>query len=256
MKKIFTFAFLALTALSTWADNGTKQTLWTSPESSTSISTENPSYRIPSIVKTKSGMLVAICDERRTTSGADIGYGRIDLVYKTSTDNGKTWSAQKTLAQGTTSCAYGDAAAVCDSETGEILIMCTGGKVNYEDSYTRQTLHDANADDAIRIFRITGTENGSDVTWSAPTDMSESIYGLYYYRDPLSLNRRFCRIEKGFFSSGSLCQSTLTKNGSHYRIYGVLRTDLGSQVVYTDDLGETWSLQAAYDAPNGATYGS
>lgn len=256
MKKIFTFALLALATLSAWADvtpNQSKQTLFTSPDAGTTVSDDNPTYRIPTLVRTKSGMLVAICDERRSTNGADIGNGRIDLVYRTSTDNGKTWSAKKTIVQGTKDCGYGDAAAVCDSETGDILVMCAGGNISYSKSNTT-AVGKEDTDDAIRCFRITGKVDGENITWSTPTDMTDKIYDLFEYT--ITWVKHY-RIDAAFFSSGALCQSTLTKNGNHYRIYGVLCTDdQGSQVVYTDDFGETWSLQAKYDAPNGAYYGT
>ena len=59
-------------------------------------------YRIPAIAKAKNGDLIAISDDR--FCGADIGNGRVDLVYKVSHDNGATWSDNDImLAQG-----YGD----------------------------------------------------------------------------------------------------------------------------------------------------
>ena len=49
-------------------------------------------YRIPSIVKTKSGVLVACADERFFT-GRD-NPNRIDKVVRRSLDNGLTWEDQ------------------------------------------------------------------------------------------------------------------------------------------------------------------
>ena len=56
-------------------------------------------YRIPALAVTKSGTLIAVSDYRH--SGTDIGvtnYGRIDLRYSLSYDNGKTWSAPELLS--------------------------------------------------------------------------------------------------------------------------------------------------------------
>src|SRR5689334_938262 len=47
------------------------------------------SFRIPSLIRTKAGSLIAFA-EGRTSSGAD--FGNINLVFKKSTDQGKTWS--------------------------------------------------------------------------------------------------------------------------------------------------------------------
>ena len=47
-------------------------------------------YRIPAILSTPQGRLIAMSDYRYC--GADIGFGQIDIVGKYSDDNGKTWS--------------------------------------------------------------------------------------------------------------------------------------------------------------------
>ena len=54
-------------------------------------------YRIPSVVVTKDGTLVAAADERFFT-GAD-NPNRIDKVVRISEDGGKTWSEQITAVQ-------------------------------------------------------------------------------------------------------------------------------------------------------------
>ena len=46
-------------------------------------------YRIPSLIKTGTGVLLAFC-EGRTSGGGDSG--DIDLLMRRSTDSGRTWS--------------------------------------------------------------------------------------------------------------------------------------------------------------------
>ena len=46
------------------------------------------SYRIPAIVKDKSNNLIAFSEGRVEHAG---DYGNVDIVYKISSDNGKTW---------------------------------------------------------------------------------------------------------------------------------------------------------------------
>lgn len=53
-------------------------------------------YRIPNIARTNDGTLIAVA-EARLTSAADPGGTHIDLVYKRSTDGGRTWSAGRVL---------------------------------------------------------------------------------------------------------------------------------------------------------------
>src|SRR5689334_15193278 len=49
-------------------------------------------YRIPALVVTTNGTLLAFCEGRKN-SRSDTG--KIDLLLKRSTDDGKTWSAQQ-----------------------------------------------------------------------------------------------------------------------------------------------------------------
>ncbi|MEN6384461.1 MAG: sialidase family protein, partial [Phycisphaerales bacterium] len=45
-------------------------------------------YRIPSMVRTNNGTLVAVAEGRETDCG---DYGDVDIVVRRSTDNGNTW---------------------------------------------------------------------------------------------------------------------------------------------------------------------
>ena len=47
-------------------------------------------YRIPSLLVTQKGSVLAFCEGRKTGSG---DHGDVDLVMKRSTDGGRTWSA-------------------------------------------------------------------------------------------------------------------------------------------------------------------
>jgi len=53
------------------------------------------SYRIPAIVKLRSGKLLAFAEARRKGAG---DFGDNDIVLKTSSDNGRTWSKQTVVA--------------------------------------------------------------------------------------------------------------------------------------------------------------
>jgi len=52
----------------------------------------NASYRIPAIVKLRSGKLLAFAEGRKDHAG---DFGNVNIVLRTSVDNGKTWSAMQ-----------------------------------------------------------------------------------------------------------------------------------------------------------------
>lgn len=56
-----------------------------------------PIYRIPTLVTTGQGTLIAVCEARQKVGG---DWAEIDLVYRRSTDGGKTWAKQQVLADG------------------------------------------------------------------------------------------------------------------------------------------------------------
>src|SRR5579871_6631867 len=49
-------------------------------------------YRIPSLLVTARGSVLAFCEGRKTSGG---DHGDVDLIMKRSTDGGNTWSAQQ-----------------------------------------------------------------------------------------------------------------------------------------------------------------
>ena len=52
-------------------------------------------FRIPAIIKAANGTLLAFC-EGRVNGSAD--FGNLDIVLKTSSDEGETWSALQVIA--------------------------------------------------------------------------------------------------------------------------------------------------------------
>src|SRR5438477_9903969 len=78
-------------------------------------------YRIPALITTKRGTLLALCEGRRR-SGNDSG--DIDLLLKRSFDRGKTWTKPQVIADfgGDT---IGNPAPVEERKTGAILLLLT-----------------------------------------------------------------------------------------------------------------------------------
>ena len=119
MRKLLSFFVMLLVSILTttsFAQNElTRVPVFTMGESGSQY------YRIPAIVETANGTLVAIADQRGSALG-DLP-NIISIVAKTSTDKGATWNSMVTIAQGsaTAGTTYGDAVAVYDEETDKIM---------------------------------------------------------------------------------------------------------------------------------------
>ena len=198
-------------------------------------------YRIPAIVTTRKGNLIAIADRRYCHF--DIGFGKIDIVARTSKDNGRTWSADKVIQQGSgvdgaADCGYGDAAVVADRTSNLILCRSVTGCT----PYIKGTRENPN-----RIARWYSDDGKS---WTKAKDVTDAFYTM------LPNTRTM------FVGSGRIMQSRVVKTGKYYRLYcSVLtRTQMGSEdvacnyVLFSDDFGQNWDVLGAsrldgYDSP-------
>ena len=76
-------------------------------------------FRIPAIVKSKAGTLLAFAEARKNSCSDT---GNIDLVVKRSEDGGKTWSRIITVwDDGDNVC--GNPSPIVDQETGRIILV-------------------------------------------------------------------------------------------------------------------------------------
>ncbi len=90
------------------------------------------SYRIPSLIVTKAGTLLAFCEGRKK-SGSDTG--DIDVLVKRSLDGGKTWG-KAAIVWDDDANTCGNPCAVLDARTGIIwLLLChnPGGRYRTDD---------------------------------------------------------------------------------------------------------------------------
>ena len=187
------------------------------------------SYRIPAIATTSTGRLIAVSDYRHCLD--DIGMNRwgkgyrIDLVIRTSDDNGKTWSNIQTIAEGIDNsqaddCAYGDAAIAVVGE--EVVVMAVAGATQY---------NTGSASKLSRLVRVYSSDNGE--TWEK-TDITKNVYG---HEGSLYPN-----VYTSFFGSGRLAVDPNFNNSGTARIYGSMLTQgNGNIVIYSDDKGLTWN---------------
>src|SRR5882757_3876989 len=81
-------------------------------------------YRIPAIVSSTNGTLLAFCEGRKNSSSDS---GDIDIVLRRSTNNGASWLAMSVVQEegGSASITIGNPEPVVDETTGFIhLLFC------------------------------------------------------------------------------------------------------------------------------------
>lgn len=181
-------------------------------------------YRIPALTTATDGTIVAVAD-KRIESQADLP-GKIDVVCRTSSDGGKTWSDYVTVAEHDDFGGYGDPAIVTDATTGDIIVVALHGHGLWEKTPGK-----------ISVSR--SADNGR--TWSAPVDINPQIMA--------SIPEGGDSYEAWFASSGRAVQ---LDNGRI--LFSLVTRRPGVEgfpvyAVYSDDGGLTWSV-----SENAATF--
>ncbi|MGW4567442.1 sialidase family protein [Streptomyces sp. NPDC004561] len=124
------------------------------------------SFRIPAVVATGSGALLAFC-EGRAGSAAD--HGHIDIVLKRSTDGGRTWGPLEVAARNGTGLAGNPAPVVLD--TGRILLVHIRAAASAtEAAILRGRVAEA---DGRRVWVQHSDDEGA--TWSPPREITAQV---------------------------------------------------------------------------------
>ena len=171
------------------------------------------SFRIPALIGTKKGTLLAFCEGRKN-SAADSG--DIDLLLRRSFDGGKTWGPVQTIADIGTD-TIGNPTPVLERRSGTIFLLMTRNPGNVTE---RQT---GDRDRTVWITRT--TDDGA--TWSAPKEITSSVKlpGWTWYATGPGNGIQL--------RSGRLLIPCDHNTGP---------ADRYSHVIYSDDRGETWKL--------------
>ncbi|MFK8906064.1 LamG-like jellyroll fold domain-containing protein [Streptomyces sp. YS-3] len=172
-------------------------------------------YRIPALVKTKEGSLLAFAEGRKSPTCAD--RGDIDLVMRRSTNDGRTWGPAHVVLEGsptdgTAPFTRGNPAPVVDRETGSVFLLTTSNE---------QTPSGP---------RLPWVQRSDDdgVSWSAPRALPT-----------------FSGADTGWFATGPSHGVQLTAGahagrlvvGAHQNPDATTRY---AGVLYSDDHGTTW----------------
>lgn len=169
-------------------------------------------YRIPALVVSNKGTILAICEARKNSFSDQ---GDIDLAIKRSFDNGQTWTEMKIIADDGDN-TVGNPCPVVDRETGAIwLPFCRNNE---------------------RVFITKSTDDGA--TWSAPEEITGSVSKpewTWYATGPghgiqLKSGRLLIPCDHKI--------NNATKENPQWYL---------SHVIYSDDHGKSWKLGGTLD---------
>ena len=187
-------------------------------------------YRIPSLLITQRGTLLAFCEGRKMGSGDT---GNIDLLLKRSEDNGKTWStAQLIWDAGDDVC--GNPCPVQDRATGTIWLLVTWNR----GADTERQIIRGESEETRRVFALQSVDEGQ--SWSTPTDIThvvkDSTWGWYATGPGIGI-----QIQQGQYQNRLVIPCDHSYNDPD----GTVQDgpfEYGSHIIYSDDHGKSWHL--------------
>ena len=184
-------------------------------------------FRIPSLVRTKN-KIFAFCEARTVDSER----GDIDIAYRVSTDDGKTWGEKKVLFSDANH-TVGNACCIYTS-SGRLVIVfnwhvANDGKLTWPSelgvTYAQNVTH------SRRVFVTWSDDEGT--TWEKPKDITDAV------------------MEKAWtWNAAGPCHGIQIQNGKYKgrlvvpcdnKYSGTLPDGRDSYVIYSDDDGITWN---------------
>jgi len=190
-------------------------------------------FRIPAIVRSSAGTLLAFAEGRRDGAGDS---GAIEVVLRRSFDGGRTWKRLQVVSrqEGDT---VGNPSPVEDPATGDIVLLTTrNAGAATESALLRGQVDDA---DSRRVLLQRSLDDGT--TWTRSIDLTDSAK----------------RPDWRWYATGpchgiALSSGRLVVPANH----SVASEDIGAHVygghvLLSDDGGNSWRIGAVDDAADG-----
>ncbi len=182
-------------------------------------------YRIPAMVVTTSGRVLALCEGRRDSRSDS---GQIDLLVRQSDDGGISWSDVRVVATAP-EMTSGNPCPVVDRQTGRILLLFCRNLAEGPESMICEGK-------APRTVWITHSDDDG-ITWSAPRDITTETKKsdwTWYATGPCHGIRLL-----GGANEGRLVVPCDHMVGVYYDRQ---RDPYHSHVILSDDGGDTWRI--------------
>jgi sialidase-1 len=124
-----------------------------------------PAYRIPALVTTRGGSLLAFAEGRASLRD----HAENDIVLKRSTDGGKTWGRLQLIAEDGTN-ALNNPTAVVVRETGRVILMYQRYSKGFDERKAEPGLDGPRV---CRSFVVHSDDEGA--TWSRPVEVTSQV---------------------------------------------------------------------------------
>ena len=175
-------------------------------------------YRIPALLTTQAGTLLAFCEAREGGDSSDI-----DLLLRRSEDGGATWSNRQVVwDQGRNVC--GNPCPVQDRDTGVIWLLLTWN----DSTDSGRKLHNGTSKDTRRVYVCHSEDDGR--TWSKPVEITATTKksDWWWYATGPGVG---IQLQKGPHKGRLVIPCDYTDKRGH-----------GSHIIYSDDHGRSWQL--------------
>jgi sialidase-1 len=177
-------------------------------------------YRIPALIQSKKGTLLAFCEGRK---GSSSDAGDIDLLLRRSFDGGKNWQPVQVVSDMGTD-TIGNPTPVVDEKSGEILLLLTrnGGKI------TERMIENGEGQRTVWITR--SRDDGA--SWSEPVEITPQVKKTdwtWYATGP----GNGIQLRHGKYKGRIVIACDHTRLGTKAR---------HSHLIYSDDRGINWKV--------------
>lgn len=183
-------------------------------------------YRIPSLIVTRKGMLLAFCEGRKNSRSDS---GDIDLLCRRSEDGGRTWSDHQVVWEDKDN-TCGNPCPVVEEPSGTVWLLMTWNRGDDTEAQIKANT----GKDTRRVWVARSDDDG--ITWSKPVEVTQTTKqpGWCWYATGPGVG---IQLQKGECKGRLVipCDHSVAGSASNPSGYN-------SHVIISDDHGRSWKL--------------